>query len=121
MLKASDPQNKMRSGSVDFVDTCRRGRNFLKFPLARNDRMGWLGSSCCMTRDCPQAPCVPKIEVGAQSLNKVRLSALAGRSQAYPISLLDNALTNSFCFQKRKRKSGKINQCEHNFVDKASK
>lgn len=50
MLKSSDPQNKIRSGSVDFVDTCRRGHNVPTLVLAKKDTTGGLGNSrCCMT------------------------------------------------------------------------
>lgn len=50
MLKWSDPQNKMRSGSVDFVDTCRRGHSAPYLALVRNNMMkGGLESSCRMT------------------------------------------------------------------------
>ena len=60
MLNASDPQNKMRSGSVDFVDICRRGYDFLNFTLGENDTMDCLRSSHCMTRTADKSPATRK-------------------------------------------------------------
>ena len=63
MLKASDPQNKMRSGSVDFVDTFRRGCDFLHLTFARNDVMGCLGNNCCMTGTARKNPSFRKMKL----------------------------------------------------------
>ena len=39
MLKESEPQNRMRNGSVDFVDTCRRGYSILYLACTKKERV----------------------------------------------------------------------------------
>ena len=65
MLKSSDPQNRMRSGSVDFVDTCCRGYiyiyNVLYVSLARYEILSGFGNSCCMAAIACKSPAFERI------------------------------------------------------------